>query len=136
MIFAKRVFLLAGIYGILVLAPLYFLESRLNEDFPPPITHPEHFYGFVGVALTWQLVFLVISRDPVRYRALMLPAILEKLSFGIAVWALFLAGRVSTPTLGGGTIDLLLAGLFGIALARTARQSAAGDDSARQAPAS
>jgi hypothetical protein len=41
MTFAKRVFLIAGVYGVLVLAPQYFLEARIGRDFPPPITHPE-----------------------------------------------------------------------------------------------
>jgi hypothetical protein len=59
MTFAKRVFFLAGVYGILALTPMYFLEARLGRDFPPPITHPEHFYGFVGVALAWQVLFAV-----------------------------------------------------------------------------
>ena len=31
--FASRVFAIAGIYGILVLAPQYFLEERLSRDF-------------------------------------------------------------------------------------------------------
>jgi hypothetical protein len=62
MIFARRLFLLAGIYGILVLAPQYFLEAKLGQDYPPPITHPEQFYGFIGVALAWQAAFLLISR--------------------------------------------------------------------------
>lgn len=95
MTFARRVFFLAGIYGLLALSPMYFLEERLGRDFPPPVTHPEHFYGFVGVALAWQLAFLVIARDPRRYRLMMLPSILEKLSFGGAVWVLFLQERVS-----------------------------------------
>ena len=58
MIFAKRVFFIAGVYGILALTPMYFLEDRIGRDFPPPIAHPEHFYGFVGVALAWQMLSL------------------------------------------------------------------------------
>src|SRR5689334_16082459 len=69
--FASRVFLGAGIYGVIALLPQYFLEKKLGQDFPPPLTHPEHFYGFIGVALAWQLVFLTISRDVQRYRPLM-----------------------------------------------------------------
>lgn len=122
MTFAKRVFFLAGIYGILALTPIYFLEGRLSRDFPPPITHPEHFYGFIGVALAWQVLFLVLARDPVRYRLMMLPAILEKLSFGVAVWVLFLQRRVAMPVLGPASIDLVLAGLFALAFVRTAPQ--------------
>lgn len=119
MIFAKRVFFLAGIYGILVLTPLYFLEARLSREFPPAITHPEHFYGFVGVALSWQVLFLIIARDPVRYRVMMLPAILEKLSFGLASWVLFLQGRLALAMLPPPSIDLVLAGLFAVAFGRT-----------------
>lgn len=119
MIFAKRVFFLAGVYGILALAPLYFLETRLAEAFPPPITHPEHFYGFVGVALAWQVLFLIVARDPVRYRPMMLPSILEKLAFGIAVWVLFFQARVAPMMIGPASVDLALAVLFGVAYWRT-----------------
>ena len=119
MIFAKRVFFLAGIYGILALTPLYFVQAKLDRELPPPITHPEYFYGFVGVALAWQVLFLFLARDPVRYRLMMLPAIFEKLSFGVAVCVLFFQGRVAPVMLGSASIDLLLAGLFGLAFLRT-----------------
>ena len=119
MIFAKRVFFIAGVYGIIALTPMYFLEDKMNRDFPPPIAHPEHFYGFVGVALAWQVLFLVLSRDPARYRLMMLPAILEKLSFVIPAGVLFLQGRLAGAMLGPASIDLLLAGLFGLAFLRT-----------------
>jgi hypothetical protein len=41
--FARGVFLVAGIYGLLVLTPIYFLEARIGRETPPPITHPEYF---------------------------------------------------------------------------------------------
>ena len=110
--FAKRVFLIAGIYGLLTLLPQYFLEAKLNQDFPPPITHPEHFYGFIGVALAWQVVFLFIARDVSRYRFIMLPAALEKLAFGGATVVLFLQSRATAFILGAGVVDLLLAVCF------------------------
>jgi len=47
--FAKIVFWCAGIWGFLVLTPLYFLFDRLGRQDPPPITHPGLYYGFVGV---------------------------------------------------------------------------------------
>lgn len=121
MTFAKRVFLVAGIYGVLVLAPQYLLEARIGRDFPPPITHPEHFYGFIGVALAWQFVFFLIARDPVRYRPMMLMAILEKLAFGVAAIVLFAQGRLAAPVLAAGSIDLVLAALFAIAMRLTRR---------------
>lgn len=58
--FARIVFLVAGIYGLIVLLPLYFLEAQTGRDYPPPITHPEYYYGFVGVGVAWLLAFLVI----------------------------------------------------------------------------
>ena len=113
--FSSRVFLGAGIYGVVVLLPQYFLEEWLGREFPPPLTHPEHFYGFIGVALTWQFVFLIIARDVQRYRLLMLPAILEKLSFGVAALVLYAQGRVVTFVAGAGIIDFILAVLFALA---------------------
>jgi hypothetical protein len=48
--FARWVFLLAGIVGVLEVAPMYFYEATLNRTQPPPITHPDFYYGFVGLA--------------------------------------------------------------------------------------
>jgi|SRR5579872_615904 len=56
-----------------------------GRDTPPAITHPEYFYGFLGGALAWQFLFLVLSTDPVRYRPMILPAT-----------ALFIASYVAT----------------------------------------
>jgi len=123
MAFAKRSFLCAGIYGVLVLFPQYFMEARLGRDFPPPITHPEHFYGFIGVALAWQLLFLIVATDPVRYRPLMLPAVLEKLAFGVPALVLFAQARIPVVILGFGLVDLFLALLFTLSFARTSQFS-------------
>ena len=120
--FAKIVFTVAGVYGLLVLLPQYFLEERYGHDFPPPVTHPEHYYGFVGLAAVWQVAFLLIARDPVRYRPLMIVAVLEKLSFGLAVPVLYFLGRVAPLMLAPAVIDLLLGALFVAAYAKTPRR--------------
>jgi hypothetical protein len=125
MILARRAFLIAGIYGLLVLLPLYFIEGRISRDQPPAINHPEYFYGFVGVAVSWQAAFLVISQDPNRFRPLMIPCVLEKASFGISMIALYLTGRVSGEGLAVGLIDLALGILFVVAYLRTAERTAA-----------
>ena len=117
--FARRVFFWAGLYGLLVLAPMYLMEDRLGQMFPPAITHPENFYGFIGVAIAWQLAFLVISRDPVRYRALMLPAIAEKLLGSGPAFVLYALGRLPGALLGAAAVDMLLAALFFVAWRRT-----------------
>jgi hypothetical protein len=117
--FASRLFLVAGLYGLAVLLPQYFLEDRISSDSPPPIAHPEYFYGFIGVAVAWQVAFLVIARDPVRYRPLMIPAILEKVSVAAAVIVLFVGQRVSESVLAFALLDLVFAALFLWAFVRT-----------------
>ena len=112
-------FLAAGIYGVIVLVPQYFMEQRIGRDFPPAITHPEHFYGFVGIALAWQIAFFIIARDPVRYRPLMWAAVLEKLAFGVAAIVLFAQGRLAVPILAAGLFDLVLAAGFLLAIRLT-----------------
>lgn len=119
--FASRVFLVAAVYGLAVLVPQYFMEHELGRRFPPPLSHPEHFYGFIGVATAWQFAFLLISRDVRRYRLFMLPGILEKLSFGLPSLILFVQGRVPPLLLCFGSIDLLLAACFVVAF-RTSRE--------------
>ena len=120
--FATHTFRWAGIYGLLNLLPQYFMEERIGRDYPPAITHPEMFYGFLGVAAAWQIAFLVIARDPQRYRLLMLPAIIEKISFGGAAVALYAAGRIPAIVHFFGWVDLSLAALFAIAYVKTAPQ--------------
>ena len=117
--FARRVFLLAGIYGLVVLLPQYFLEEVISARSTAPISHPENFYGFIGVALAWQVAFLVIAGDVLRLRPLMIPAFLEKLAFGGAVVVLFAFGRIDAAVLGFGVLDLLIGGFFVAAWVRT-----------------
>lgn len=116
--FAKIVFLVAGIYGIIVIAPLFVMEGVVDSTTPPAITHPEYYYGFAGVGFVWQLVFLVISRDPLRYRPMMLLSVLEKAS-GIAFILLVLLHR-SPPSMLIGIVDVSLGILFLISYVRTA----------------
>lgn len=110
--FAKYVFYVAGIYGIVALVPQYFLESKNGADFPPAITHAEYYYGFIGVALAFQFVFLIIGSDPQKYRRMILPSIVEKFSFGIALVVLHLQNRLAPLMLGLGFIDMTLGVLF------------------------
>src|SRR5579872_1088029 len=76
--FAKVLFWIAGIWGVLILTPLYFMFDLIGRQDPPPITHPAFYYGFAGAGLAFQFVFFVIATDPLRYRAVMIPAVIEK----------------------------------------------------------
>lgn len=121
--FAKYAFLVAGIYGLVVLLPQYFLEQKIGTDSPPAITHPEYFYGFIGVALAFQFVFLIISHDPLKYRLMILPSIIEKFTFAIAATLLFAGGRLEPQMFAAGMIDAVLGVLFIMSWFRTGSAS-------------
>ena len=117
--FARVVFTVAGVYGLIVLLPQYFLIEKNSRDFPPAITHAEYYYGFIGVAVAWQIVFLVFAKNPVRYRPLMLPAIVEKVVFGIPACILYMLGRLSVSLFAARITDLVLGLLFVVAYSLT-----------------
>ena len=119
--FAKWVFLVAGVSGVLMVAPMY-LEDRFFQEYPPPTNRPEFYYGFAGVTLAWQFLFLVIASDPVRYRRAMLPAMLEKASFAVAIPILYAAGRVAAVWVGFAAMDATWLVLFVVAYLRTPRE--------------
>lgn len=123
--FAKIIFWIAGIWGLLVITPLYFMFALIGRQDPPPITHPGFYYGFVGTALAWQVAFCFIATDPVRYRPLMLPSILEKAAYGAAVIVLVLQGRMHPSDLVFASTDILLGVLFVIAYFRLSGQPSA-----------
>ena len=117
--FAKIVFWIAGIWGFLMITPLYFIFDLVGKQDPPPITHPAFYYGFAGVAWVWQLTFILIARDPIRFRPIMIPAVLEKLVYSIPVIILVQQKRMHPGDLLFAAIDLFLGVLFVIAYLRT-----------------
>lgn len=117
--FAKIVFWVAFIWGVLVLTPLYFMFDVIGRKDPPPITHPGFYYGFVSVGLAWQFAFLVIARDPARFRLMMIPSILEKFGYGASLMALYLQHRLHPADLVFGGVDVLLGVMFLLAFFRT-----------------
>ena len=119
MTFSKRVFRIAGLSGVLILLPMFFVENQFGVDYPPPLTHPEFYYGFVGVTLACQVMFLIISVDPLRYRPMMLAGIVEKVSYGVSTIVLIAGGR--TPEVLGVTaaVDLTFGALFAVAFVKT-----------------
>ncbi|MGH9319111.1 MAG: hypothetical protein ACRD3V_04395 [Vicinamibacteria bacterium] len=117
--FARIVFSIAGIWGLLVLTALYFSFDSIGSRNPPPITHPEFYYGFVAVAIAWQAAFLVIARDPMRFRLMMVPAMLEKFGYAASLAVLFAQERLHADQLVGAAADLLLGVLFLAAFVKT-----------------
>jgi len=121
--FAKIVFWIAGIWGLLVISPLYFLFDLIGRNDPPPITHPGFFYGFAGAALAWQIAFLFIATNPARYRPLMIPSLIEKFTYSLAVIVLVMQARMRSSDLVFGVVDFLLGALFTLAYFKTPRTS-------------
>jgi hypothetical protein len=117
--FARIVYGIAAAYGFIVLAPLYFLIEKVGRDAPPPITHPEFYYGFLGVTFLWQLVFVMLAKNPVQYRALIPITILEKFIYTLPVVLLYLAGRVHVSTMASSLVDPIFGVLFIMAWFRT-----------------
>jgi len=117
--FAKVVFWIAAIWGVLVLAPLYFMFDLIGRQDPPPITHPGFYYGFVGAGLAWQIAFIVIAVDPARFRCMIPVAAFEKFSYGVAMLTLFLQKRIHPSDLVFAGADLLFGVLFILAFLTT-----------------
>jgi len=117
--FAKYLFYVAAVWGILVITPLFFIFDKIGQQDPPPVTHPLFYYGFAGVALAWQFVFLVIGSNPARFRPLMLVSILEKLGYFLPAVVLYLQHRVHPVDLLISCGDALLAVLFFVAYLKT-----------------
>ena len=116
---ARVVFVVAGIWGIVVLTPFYWLVDVTGRRYDPPTTYPHFFYGFFAVALAWQIVFLVIGSNPTRFRTLMLPAVLEKCGFVATLAVLYGQGRIASVDAQAAVPDGLLGLLFVVAFLRT-----------------
>jgi len=117
--FARVVFILAGVWGIVVLTPLYFLVDLTGRSYAAPVDYPQFFYGFLSVAMAWQFAFLVIGTNPARFRPLMIPGILEKLGHVAGVAVLYGQGRLTIEDMAAAGPDLLLAILFIVSFAVT-----------------
>jgi len=120
--FAKIVFWVAGIWGLLVISPLYFMFGAIGRMDPPAITHPGFYYGFVGCALAWQVAFVVIASDPQRFRPMMIPSVLEKFAYGPMIALLVVQGRSNPRDLVFAATDTILGILFVAAFVATKKQ--------------
>lgn len=110
--FARIVFGIAAGYGFITLVPLYFLIEVIEKNAPPALTHPEFYYGFIGLALLWQAIFVLIAKDPIRYRPLIALAIFEKLVYTVPVVLLYMRDKVGANILGPSLVDPIFGVLF------------------------
>jgi hypothetical protein len=108
---SRNIFRVSGVYGILILCPQLFREKAFTID-GIVMNHPEFFYGFFLVSLAFQIVFLIISTDPVKYRPVMLACFIEKGGYFISCMFLFLHGRIAPVMLIASAPDALMLSLF------------------------
>ena len=120
--FVRRLFWTAGIFGTAAIAASIFSADQLAKA-STPISHPEFFYGFNGIALAWQFMFLLIGSDPGRYRWAMLPAALEKFAFALPCAYYLVQGQLAHILVPFAAIDAILGVSFLIAH-RSLRKSA------------
>lgn len=73
--------------------------------------------------MAWQVLFLLLSRDPVRYGPLMPAAMLEKFGYVIAIGLLFALGRISKFVFFFSFTDLVLGILFVVAYLKTPKSA-------------
>ena len=117
--FAKVVFVCAGIWGIGVLTPLYWLVDVSGRRYGVPTEYPQFYYGFLSVAMAWQIAFLIIGSNPARFRMLMIPGILEKLGYVVGLTVLYQQARVTWADAQAAVPDFALAILMMLAFVKT-----------------
>jgi hypothetical protein len=117
--FARIVFICAGIWGIAVLVPFYGLVDVTGRHYAPPTEYPHFFYGFLAVALAWQIAFLTIGSDPIRLRPLMILAMLEKFSYVGTLIILSSRARIGPADTQAVVPDALLGVLFVVSYWKT-----------------
>ncbi len=117
--FARLIFIVAGIWGIAVLTPLYWLTDVTGRPYAAPTDYPHFYYGFLTVAMAWQIAFLLIGTNPARYRLLMLPAMLEKLGYVSVLVVMYSKARIAAVDFQAAFPDGLLGLLFIVAFVRT-----------------
>ena len=114
MIFARRVFFIAGTYGLIVLLPLYFLETKNGHRLPAWLSRIlSTTTAFIGVAVAWQ-PRLFHPSPAIRFAIVLLcwPPSSRKPHLDCRLSGLFLAGRWYLQMLLAGLIDLGLGVLF------------------------
>lgn len=98
---------------------MYFLYAEIARKDPPALTHPEFYFGWIGVTLALQILFLILASDPIRYRPMMIPAMLEKLGYVLAILFLFEMKMANAQQAVTAIPDSILFGFFVAAFVKT-----------------
>jgi hypothetical protein len=128
--FARYVFAAAGVWGVLIVTPLFWMAGTIGRQYPPAITHPDFYYGFLVVTLAWQAAFLIVATDPVRYRPIMAAAMVEKFGYVLAMTLLWSRGAIAAGQFAVAVPDFVLGVLFVAAFIASGRSRATSTSSA------
>lgn len=119
LIVIKTIFLTSGIYGLIIMLAMLLSEKQFSHENPPQLTHLEFYYGFIGVCIAFQILFILIAKNPLKYKLMMVPAILEKFSFGLVVIVMHYQKNIPNTVFVFGLIDLIFLCLFIYAFIKT-----------------
>jgi hypothetical protein len=100
----------AGYYGIIVMLVLLLAPAQVLGE--PTVVHPEYYFGFVTVGMAWQIAFLVVGSDPVRFRPMMLVCVCEKFFYISLLFYFILTHRAPTRMVPAVVLDGSLGCLF------------------------
>src|SRR4029079_9279939 len=109
--FARVVFIGGGVWGIVILTVVCFLLDSPTYGVGGR-EHSELAYGFVAVAMAWQVAFLVIGSDVRRFRPMMISALLDKLGYVLPVTLVFACNRIPAADAVPAAPDFILGLLF------------------------
>ena len=109
---ARFVFGFAGVWGVLILTPLYWMTDAIGREYPPAITHTDVYFGALAVTIAWQIAFLIIAVNPIRFRPIMLAAMVEKFGYVLTMVVLYRQGQIGLTQLAVSGPDLVLGILF------------------------
>jgi len=117
----RWIFFSAGIFGLIPVISLAYSSLVSKESIlPDGTTTGLFFYGSAVQYICWQILYLFLSRDPLRYRSIMIPAF-----FAIAItpfypiWLYIYGFRPWIPIT---LVNLVFALLFVLAFWLTGRE--------------
>jgi hypothetical protein len=119
--FARWVFLIAGLLGLLPLVPvIYSILVSGQAILPNPGSMGLFFYAFLLQYVCWQILYFILARDPLRFRPMMILAFFAQLltPFNTAWWYFYGFTRWVPIAI----VDLVLAILFLVAFWITGRE--------------
>ena len=106
--FARIIFVIAGVLGVLAMVPMYLAQESYR------------YYASLCGLVAWQFAFFVIASDPQRFRTMMIPATLEKLLWVGTLVVVYFRGQLTSPELLASTIPHgILGALFVAAFFKT-----------------